>query len=135
MTFSLRTLTICLALLATLSACASSGTGGPRSNPNILTAEELRGAPGTNLLDAIDQLRPRWLLARGPITMSGASGQVIVYLNNSYLGGTDELRAYTVDNVTRIRYIEGQRAAAVLSGYPSTIYVAGAIVMETAHDE
>lgn len=55
-------------LASGLAACASgggSGEGGPRRNPNLITAEELVDFPTLNALDAIRRLRPRWLQGRG----------------------------------------------------------------------
>ena len=51
-----------------LAACASAGgsnDGGPRRDPNAITAEELVDFATTNALDAIRRLRPRWLQGRG----------------------------------------------------------------------
>ncbi|MDE2678241.1 MAG: hypothetical protein OXI76_10065 [Gemmatimonadota bacterium] len=55
-------------LATSLAACASAGgssDGGPRRDPNVITAEELVDFATTNALDAIRRLRPRWLQGRG----------------------------------------------------------------------
>jgi hypothetical protein len=69
-----------------LSACASSGQGSeqrpetaptqagaaaPRRNPFVLTATEIAEAPGVqNAYDAVQQLRPHFLRARGAVATS-----------------------------------------------------------------
>ena len=53
---------------AGLAACATAGgstDGGPRRDPNVITAEELVDFSTTSALDAIRRLRPRWLQGRG----------------------------------------------------------------------
>ncbi len=57
-----------LGLVTAVAACASaggSGEGGPRRDPNLITAEELVEYPTMSALDAIRRLRPRWLQGRG----------------------------------------------------------------------
>jgi len=124
---SIRIPLLAFSLIFALSACASgsSGESSTRTDPNVLTSEEMAVVPGSNLLEVVDRLRPRWLQTRG-------QGEVIVYMNRSYLGGVQELRQYEPANVTRLQYYDGPRAAALLTGYPSTMQIAGAIVMETS---
>jgi hypothetical protein len=116
--------------LAFATACASTG-GAAGSSASILTQEEMTDAPASNVYEVVDRLRPRWLQVRAPMTIDGQA-QILVYLNQSYLGGPEVLREFEVDQVQRIRYLDGPRASGTLSGYPSDIPIAGAIVLETS---
>lgn len=118
-----------LVCLTALTSCASS-TGAVDQSANVMTREEMSAAPGSNLFDVVNRLRPRWLQTRGPMALD-TEPQVLVYLNRSYLGGPSELREFTASDIDRVRYMDGSRASATLSGYPSEVPVAGAIIIET----
>lgn len=113
------------------TACASSGEGGTRSSATVLTQEEMLAAPASNLYEVVDRLRPRWLQSRAVMGLSGPP-QILVYLNRTYLGGPEMLRDFEAGEVYRLRYMDGPQASAQLSGYPSSIHVGGAIVIETS---
>lgn len=119
-----------LVCLVASTGCASSG-GAEDQNANVLTREDMSVAPGSNLYDAVNRLRPRWLQTRGPMALETAP-QILVYLNRSYLGGLDQLREFIASDVDRVRYMDGSRASATLSGYPTDVPIAGAIIVETA---
>ncbi len=114
-----------------VAGCGASGERTSRSNPSIITQDELAELSGVNLYEAVDRLRPRWLHSRSVMGLSGP-GQVLVYINRGYQGGPESLRDLGISGVHRIRYLDGPRAAATLSGYPSDVHVAGAIVIETS---
>ena len=60
------TLVVAFGLATALAACASGGgSGGPRRDPNLITAEELAEYTTLSALDVIRRLRPRWLQSRG----------------------------------------------------------------------
>jgi len=120
-----------LLVLMLVAGCASSGERTSRGNPSIITQDELAELSGANLYEAVDRLRPRWLHSRAVMGLSGP-GQVLVYVNRSYQGGPESLRDLGISGVHRLRYLDGPQAAGTLSGYPSDIHVAGAIVVETS---
>lgn len=127
----IRSSLLLLVCLLALTSCASSG-GAAGQNAAVLTREEMSAAPGSNLYDVVNRLRPRWLQTRGPMTLETAP-QILVYLNRSYLGGPDQLREFIPSDVNRVHYMDGSRASATLSGYPSEVPVAGAIIVETSN--
>ena len=101
-----------LGLITMLSGCASgggAGDGGPRRDPNLITAEEL--APHANLscLDAVRRLRPRWLQGRGgmnnPILMLDGNrmGSAENALSNMRAGDVESLK-YLSPADARVRY-------------------------------
>lgn len=130
-----RPLTLLFAAALALggAACASSGGGTPPSrDQNVLTPEEIATAPVNNLYEAVERFRPRWLLVRSPRSLNMRT-EVIVVLNDSYLGPPESLRQVGMDGLVRIRYVEGTRAAA-LYRVPGGTAVEGAIVVEVGRD-
>lgn len=117
-------------LLVLAAACASSNGDGPRRDSNILTAEEMATAPVSNLYEAVEQLRPRWLQVRTRRSLNMES-EVSVFLNRSYLGGPQELRSMGISGVAQLRYLDGALASATLR-VPSGRAIEGAIVVETS---
>lgn len=125
-----------LLLIAVFAAvgCASSGNGtGVRRDSRVLTPEEIATVPVTNLYEAVERLRPRWLEMRDVRSISAAGGgQIVVFLNNSYVGGPETLRQFQAHQVVRIRYLDAAQASATLTGYDTSRHVVAGIVMETA---
>lgn len=122
-----------LLLLAALVAggCGSSGERVSR-NQNVLTREEIVEAGVANLEEAVERLRPRWLQVRSVTSLGSGPAQIVVFLNNAYLGGPSTLREFQARDIAELRYLDGPRAAATLQGYPSTTHLAGAIVLVTS---
>lgn len=121
-----------LAVMAVVGSvgCASTGGGSTtRLDQNLITSEELAELPVSNLYDAIQRLRPRWLTVRAQQSF-GTPTSVVVYQNQTQLGGFDALRQLGLDAVTSIRYLDGATASASLPGI-GTRQVEGAIVIYT----
>jgi hypothetical protein len=116
----------------TVAGCASSGTGNVRRDSRLLTPEEIATVPVTNLYEAVERLRPRWLEMRDVRSLGTGIGQIVVFLNNSYVGGPETLRQFQGHQVIRIRYLDAAQASATLSGYDTTRHVVAGIVLETA---
>jgi hypothetical protein len=125
-----------LAGFVTAAGCASSGNGAAtRRDTRSLTPEEIATVPVTNLYEAVERLRPRWLEIRDVRSIgAGASGggQIVVFLNNSYVGGPETLRQFQAHQIVRIRYLDAAQASATLSGYDTSQHVVAGIVLETA---
>jgi hypothetical protein len=133
---SVRTVLLPLAFVPALAlSCASAEEARPAGrSASVITAAELANMPDSDLLEVVERLRPRWLQPRGvtSLQISRATGQIVVYLDRTYLGGPDMLRQYRSGEVTQLRYLDAVTAAAELSGYDATRYVSGAIVIYTA---
>ncbi|HSR41427.1 MAG TPA: hypothetical protein VLL48_04640 [Longimicrobiales bacterium] len=93
-----------LLLSLALGACATGGAAGGGGNPDVLTAEDLEGVRASNVLEAIQQLWPRWLRSRD------AREPIRVIVNNTPRGDLDELRQISLPNVAEIRYRDGRDA-------------------------
>ncbi|HUF70348.1 MAG TPA: hypothetical protein VMM79_16995 [Longimicrobiales bacterium] len=73
--------------LVSAAGCASAGSGsGSGADRNELTREEIAEIQVANLYDAVDRLRPRWLLIRSQRSMTGPT-EIVVFMNRSLLGG------------------------------------------------
>jgi hypothetical protein len=122
--------TLALGALAALAACAPAATTAGGQNPNLLTRDDIMAVEVTNLYDVVQRLRPRWLTVRAGRSLSELRTEVVVFQNQTLLGGIDVLRQMQPDIAVRIRYLDGSTASATLPGLGSR-HVEGAIVIET----
>jgi hypothetical protein len=131
---TLRLFAIVFVATVVLAGCASSAERPVAGTGPILTQEDMASVSASNLYEVVERLRPRWLQVRGPMSLTGTgTPQIVVFLNNSYLGGPDQLRQFLPKDVLDVRYLDGPTAAATMRGYDSTTHVAGAIVLRTAN--
>jgi hypothetical protein len=114
---------LCLAFLATP---ASGQQAKVNKELNLITAEELAEMRGQNGLEAVQNLRPQWLRraerritldrGRAPETgglypdLSANELQLTVFVDQTEMGGVDELRRVRNDEVREIRYLTGSDA-------------------------
>lgn len=106
--------------LAAASACASSGargSSGPRYSQNVITAEELATVDVADAYQAVERLRPQFLVpARRPTDMgatrSGAGGTagIVVFLENTRLGGVSSLSQVPKNEIQEIRFLSASEA-------------------------
>jgi hypothetical protein len=119
-----------LMLLLTLLAACASASERSRSNTNVLTREEMSSVDVSNVYEAVARLRPRWLQVRAQRSFNTET-EIVVYLNQSYIGDPDVLRTFVVSNVVQLRYLDAATAQATLSGLGSRT-IEGAIVVEVS---
>jgi hypothetical protein len=62
-----------------------------------------------DLYDAIQQLRPQWLRARGAQRISGTV-EVIVFVDNVRRGGVANLRSIRVEGIERVDFLTATEA-------------------------
>ncbi|HEX2092414.1 MAG TPA: hypothetical protein VHG28_08430 [Longimicrobiaceae bacterium] len=100
-------------VLVLCSSCAnaSAGTGAPRMERDLLTREQIREHGYTNLYQAIEAVRPRWLQTRGTDSFNNPT-RVQVYLDDIRLGGIEHLRSIATSEITYVRYYDGISASA-----------------------
>jgi hypothetical protein len=110
---------LCFLVLGTVLACASS----PKSDRaaitpgagdrNVITEEEIRTVPATNLYDLVEKLRPNMLRARGQSTLGGstASDYPAVYVDGRQYGDIASLRSLIPSQVSLVRYYDPQMAS------------------------
>lgn len=116
------------AMLLLSAACATTSTGDG-SDPNLLTPEEIAEVNASSLYEVVNRLRPRWLEVRSSRSFE-AETSVVVFQNETLLGGTETLRRYGPEAGYSLRYMDGEAASASLSGLGSR-HVEGAIIIRT----
>jgi hypothetical protein len=102
-------------VLILLAACVSAGTQAARTSPSrsvdrdVMTAAEIAESQATTAYQAIERLRPRFLLTRADLSPTMPR---LVYLNGMVLGGgLEELRAIAASDVQEIRFVRAIDAA------------------------
>jgi len=101
-----------------LTACASSGGGASaaKQNPSVISMEEIVESSASNAYEVIQRLRPNFLRTRGAVHGTpGAANAVemvdlVVYLNENRLGGSDQLRQIATGDIKEIRYFNSSEA-------------------------
>ena len=128
---SRATSAVLILFVATL-ACAGQGRVGAerRDLQRIGPAEieEMHRAGIRDLHELIARQRPAWLQTRGDRSLQLPTA-ILVYQNETRLGGIDVLRGYPLVQVRSLRYLDAAQAG-LLPGAGST-HVEGAIVIQT----
>lgn len=130
---SLTTAVVALAALVIGGCAAPSGEpGAPRRDRNLIVAAEIEASDARNAYELVERLRPQWLNPNRGGTSLGGAGMVgiVVYHEQSRLGGVEALRNHPLGGIARIRFLDASTAAATLPGIGSG-QVAGAIVIES----
>jgi hypothetical protein len=105
-------LCLVLALLATFGCSRTTRDPSlPRVERNVLTHEQVLETRTTNAYEAVETLRSNWLRTRG-IDSFSSPGQVLVYFNETRLGGVETLRSIGLNDIGYIRYFDGREASA-----------------------
>ena len=121
----------CSLVLAVLIGSGLAGTGEAqqvkvKKDVNLITAEELAEMLGQNGLEAVQNLRPQWLrraerritLDRGRAAPTGSryadvsttEVRLTVFVDQTEMGGVEELRRLRNDEIREIRYLTGSDA-------------------------
>jgi hypothetical protein len=128
MTRSALSVLLVAAAAVAFTGCASTGSGDTvRRSANQLTIDEIDSVNAISMFEVIERLRPRWLVARAARSFGSETG-VLVYQEQTLLGGVEMLRQIKPDMVESARYLDAQTAASTLPGI-GTGHVAGAIII------
>ena len=96
-------------LLLLTGACASGQkTTGQRVDRNLITRDQIQQNGYRTAYDAVEALRAPWLITR-PDGLA-AQREVLVYMDNTRLGGIQTLRQITASQIIAIRYIDAATA-------------------------
>ena len=103
-------------VLVAFAACAGAGARrgqeAVHENRDLLTHEQIEGHGFTNAYEAIEALRSNWLSTRGTDTILGTPTEVVVYYDETRLGGVETLRWIAPMDIAYIRYFDGKEATA-----------------------
>ncbi len=116
------TVLVMLGLTACASGGGSGGGGSSGGSRNLIVAEELVDITGTTY-DAVLQLRPRWLQARG----GQDSDLPATFVDGSFRGDYRALQGIPLNNVNTIRYLSPSDATTLFG----TGYQGGVIEVRT----
>jgi len=105
------------AVMIALVACASGGGPSAKTqNPSVISQDEIEESSASNAFEVIQRLRPSFLRTRGAVhgTPGAANAMemvdLVVYLNENRLGGTDQLRQIATTDIREIRYFNSSEA-------------------------
>jgi len=91
-----------------LSWRAHSPSPGPALAPHgaVITAEEIHDVYAMDAYEAVRLLRPQWLVPRPPNIIGQNPSEVLaVYLDDSRLGGIEQLRGLNTFDIGSIRFV------------------------------
>ena len=76
-----------------------------KPGPNLITADEIAKVNVQTALDAVQKLRPA-MLRRSNIASANAqaSGELIVYVDNTRYGPVENLRSIPASSIAAVRY-------------------------------
>lgn len=130
----MRTVVVSFFLLlmpALLNCVTGAGASGSTDNPNVIVSQELSELRDTNVMDAIQRLRPQWLRVRSRPSRLASEGSATalpkVHIDSVPIGDANELEQVRASEVLEIRYL----SAADASTRFGTGYTSGVILITT----
>lgn len=116
-------LVVAAALFAFVPGCASSpgasaatqqssSPARSRGSREVITSDELAKLDVQNALQAVQRLRPNFLQTHGGMSSSMTQGpqDVVVYVDNTRMGGPSSLSQIPITDVKEIQYLNGPDA-------------------------
>jgi len=100
------------------SACATTRSNTPATDPDLITEDQIVRSKATNAYDLIATISPKMFTAHGAATTRGdqppTPGRqalpVLVYIDNVKVGPVDELKTLGKVDVKEIRYLSPRAA-------------------------
>ena len=116
-------LVISAAALVTVGCASAGGSSGAtqqsasspsrqRGSRDVITQEEIANTDVQTALDAVRRLRPNFLQTHGGASTSITQGpqDVVVYVDNTRMGGPSALAQIPINDVKEIQYLNGTDA-------------------------
>jgi len=92
---------------------ASRQPSPSHSSANLVVAEDLaRVAAAHNLYEALQSLRPAWFWTRPTSRRSEFEGNIVVYLDETRLGGPETLHQIAIKDAAVVRFLSPSEAEA-----------------------
>lgn len=126
------------AIAIVLGACASTGgSGATGSDAATITAADIAQTSAATAFDAVQRLRPQWLVVSDPRSISGGgpgtpdigTSGIVVYLDGVRAGGPDMLKNINAQSVVRMHFLTPSEATNIYG----TGSLFGAIQVTTRH--
>jgi hypothetical protein len=112
--------------LALISTACGGGRSGSTGNPDVIGREELVEFERLTALELVQRRRPQWLRPRG-VDSFYSSNDVVVYVDQTRVGGIDQLDRLSSSQLAEIRFLDSREATTRFgSGH-----VSGAIMVTT----
>ncbi|HXY18360.1 MAG TPA: hypothetical protein VEH83_00015 [Gemmatimonadales bacterium] len=101
------------ALVVLVAACAPRAPSRqePMPSRDVLTSDDINGHGFSTVLEALQALRPHWLVARGTDSFHTPT-DVRVFLDSNEIGGVDALGLVQLASIVYIRHYDGVAATA-----------------------
>jgi hypothetical protein len=108
---------VATALAVILVACSHGVRESPELAPSrdadYLTAADFAEVKGGTLYDAVQQLRPAWILRTRPNPVLPTQSNVMIYIDGARYGaGIDGLRTLALSAIATVRYFSPVEATA-----------------------
>jgi hypothetical protein len=87
----------------------SSLNQGPGRDRNVISPEEIAASEARNAYELIQRLRPLWLQSRGDRS-TRLETAIVVYQNDTMLGGVDTLENIPIEMVHSVRALSAAEA-------------------------
>lgn len=116
-----------LAVLAVGCATSGGGSGEPRRDRNLLTAEDMAPMESFTAWDAVQRLRPMWMRPGGIRNSANPAGHYPhVFVDGAPYGSMESLRNFRVVNIESMRYVDSTDSTIRYGGQ----YQGGVILLE-----
>jgi len=111
----MKTALMCSVALLALASAPGCGKAPPAQTApasyDVLTKDQIDNQGFTTAMDAVQNLRANWLHERGTRSFY-APDSIKVYLDDTRLGGIDQLALIPISNIVYIRHFDGVAATA-----------------------
>ena len=118
-----------LAVLLLATACGEPAGGPAPRDRSVISEAELSALPGgMNAYEAVQRLRPFWLVVRAERSFNASLAEILAYQGDMRLGNAESLKNIRASEVLRLEYLDASQAVARLPGIGNS-RPAGAIVV------
>lgn len=104
-------LACCVLLICACSHRTRESSDAPPHDPELLTSEELANVKGSTVYDAVQELRPNWLMRSMPNPALPRQTPLIVYVDGQRYGaGIEGLRTIPISAAVSVQYFSATGA-------------------------
>jgi hypothetical protein len=123
-----------LAFAAALALLPASRAAAQRA-PEAISAAELRARGTANLYEAVQALRPDWLLLAGDASDPRQAERLVVFVDGRHVGNVLALRGIQAGEVRSVRLRSQEFVRATIPRFPRTEFAAALFVATLSRQE